>query len=216
MIKNLYQYASIIALNGSDSYSIEIVDWSKKVIAVDGALKTLNDLDINIDYIVGDLDSINQPDLISKYKSKFHHKPDQNTTDFEKAIKLVRELSLTPSLILGINGKEIDHILNNIHVMVKHHEFDGEFFFLDCQNNSPAKIGIIVTKSKLLNCGAGKTISIFPFPSASLTTYGLQYPIYKKTINQCSGILCARNKSVLDEVEIIVHEGLILVTFDIF
>lgn len=215
MLNNL-SYNSIIVLNGSDLYPLDFVNLSKKIIAVDGAFKNLQNIGIKIDHIVGDLDSINKELLNSEYKQRLHHNPDQNTTDFEKAIKFARDISLTPSVIVGINGKEIDHILNNIHVMVKHHQYDGEFFFIDSQSNGSIKLGMVISKTKLFRCGIGKTVSIFPFPSATLTTQGLEYPLLVETISQCSGVLCARNKSSSDEIEITVHSGLILVILDIF
>lgn len=216
MLENSHPYNSIIALNGSDLYPLDSLNWSKKIIAVDGAFKNLKNMGLKIDHIVGDLDSISKEIVNSEYKQKLHHDPDQNTSDFEKAIKFARHMSLTPSVIVGINGKEIDHILNNVHVMVKHHQYDGEFVFIDSQSNGSIKLGMVLSKSKLFRCGIGKTVSIFPFPSATLTTHGLEYPLSMETIVQCSGVLCVRNKSASDEIEIVVHNGLILVTLDVF
>ena len=39
---------------------------------------------------------------------------DQNSSDFQKAMKYLESQNLLPTIILGISGGYIDHILNNI------------------------------------------------------------------------------------------------------
>lgn len=213
----LNSYTNILILNGTlpPQSVVNKINWNTDVTAADGALAKAQQHNIKVDYLVGDLDSASSSKITIPNDIEIHHNPDQNSCDFEKCIDFLRAKKSSPTLIIGINGGEIDHIINNIHIMAKHHRTDGEFFFLDGNEDGIIKLGMILTRAKKFTCEIGETISIFPLPEAIITTQGLQYPLTKKSIHQSSGILCSRNKTISKEIEINVHQGMVLVVIDI-
>jgi len=213
MHRMLHNYRSVILLDGSmpSQAVLDMIDWDKRVVAADGAIVKAMEYNIKVDYLVGDLDG----HLIKPRGVEVHHNPDQDSCDFGKCIDFIRHKNLAPSMIIGINGGEIDHIISNIHIMVKHHQQDGEYFFLDSDGKGGIKFGLVLTESHKFASGVGKNVSIFPYPDACISTNGLQYPLNKTEIKQFEGILCSRNKTVDEEIEIIIHRGMVLVVLDL-
>ncbi|KFM64430.1 Thiamin pyrophosphokinase 1, partial [Stegodyphus mimosarum] len=99
-------------------------------IAVDGGacqLKRISDEELNLipDVICGDFDSVT-PDVIDYYQKKgveIVHTPDQDETDFTKAVRLsvqyIDEKKLQVSAIVAVarNGERLDHILGNLNTL---------------------------------------------------------------------------------------------------
>lgn len=212
----LNSYKTVAILDGilPTTKLLARINWRSKVIAVDGALIKAQAHGIKVDYLVGDLDAIRASKFAVPDGIKIHHDPDQDSCDFEKCIAMTRAERLGPTLVIGISGGEIDHIISNIHVLIKHHRQDGEFFFLD-NDGGKVKLGIALTKSQKISCEVGRNVSIFPYPDAVITTSGLQYPLENAYINQTKGVLCSRNKTIAEEMEIIVHQGVVLVILDV-
>lgn len=109
----------LIAADGESSISKEAltlrIGTPDRVVVADGALRHADTLDLNPDYIVGDLDSVDQS-LLSRYQnSKIEQHPrDKDKTDLEIAV--LRALSLNPSeiIFIGMFGGRIDHQFGNI------------------------------------------------------------------------------------------------------
>ncbi|XP_035221320.1 thiamin pyrophosphokinase 1-like [Stegodyphus dumicola] len=99
-------------------------------IAVDGGacqLKSISDEELNLipDVICGDFDSVT-PDVLDYYQNKgveIVHTPDQDETDFTKAVRLavqyIAEKKLQVSAIVAVarNGERLDHILGNLNTL---------------------------------------------------------------------------------------------------
>jgi thiamine pyrophosphokinase len=56
-----------------------------KIIACDGALNWCQELNVQVDVVIGDGDSIDKPEQLT------HHEPNQDTTDLQKALAYVQE-----------------------------------------------------------------------------------------------------------------------------
>nr|WP_245609558.1 hypothetical protein [Wolbachia endosymbiont of Trichogramma pretiosum] len=63
------------------------------------------------DLVIGDLDSIN-PNLRANLNTVYL--PNQDYCDFSRAIANLKTVKLLPSIVTGITGGAIDHILQNI------------------------------------------------------------------------------------------------------
>jgi|JI102314A2RNA_FD_contig_31_8180446_length_540_multi_7_in_0_out_0_1 thiamine pyrophosphokinase len=116
----LSSYKSVIVLDGDISKTFPELRLNVVVIAADGAGSR-----VNADYIVGDGDSLDE-----RFTSRLVLNPDQNTTDFEKCIEFAKSKDLLPALVIGMGGGEIDHVLGNAQVLLKHAE-KCSLFFLD-------------------------------------------------------------------------------------
>ncbi|MBN2479116.1 MAG: thiamine diphosphokinase [Parachlamydiales bacterium] len=217
--KVINSHRSIIFLNGflPDKRIINHINTSSTLIAADGAVNEMKKLDLIPDLIIGDEDSvIHQNKNIKTIKIL-----DQNYTDFEKCIFYVKEQNLLPALVLGINGGEIDHVLGNIQVILKHAN-NQELYFLDTyekKSNSEIsigiKMGIVLSNNKLsIDLKHQSTISIISFDAATINSKNLNWELENKKLN-IDGVLALRNKNTKNSIELEIVEGKALVIFDI-
>src|SRR3990167_7172544 len=109
-------YRSLLCLNGDLPDKPFFKQCSLPIIAADGAANTLLQKGIEPTLIIGDLDSVSR-----ETKSQYPHIKieDQNRSDFQKALSYLKEHHLLPTIVLGVNGGYLDHILFNIHVLTQ-------------------------------------------------------------------------------------------------
>lgn len=194
------QYKSVICLNGKlPDDDVFIRCKNLPIIAVDGVANRLTDRNIAYDMIIGDLDSVKRELLTSS--AQIVHLPSQDSSDFEKTITHLESLSLLPSIIFGINGGCLDHILHNISI----------FAHLDCILYSPPLIGVIIRagKSQELYLPSMTKISFIAMPNAVISTGGLkweldEYPLSFPGSNSCF------NRNIDEKISIKVKSGQIL------
>ena len=97
-----------------------LIDRYKLIIAVDGGLIFAYENKININLIIGDLDTVPK-DLVKVYKGKniqiLKYNSDKDYTDTHLAINYAMENGATEIEILGGIGSRLDHTLANIHVL---------------------------------------------------------------------------------------------------
>ncbi|HET6644458.1 MAG TPA: thiamine diphosphokinase [Fimbriimonadales bacterium] len=89
------------------------LDGAHTIIAADGGADTLLEHGVVPDVVVGDMDSISRSALDSVGPERVVRLLDQNTTDFQKAMRYAAE-NLEPSevVILGSEGARLDHMLS--------------------------------------------------------------------------------------------------------
>jgi len=107
-------YRSLICLHGALPERDFFSYFDLPIIATDGAANLLYHHNITADIIIGDWDSVGVP--IDERVKKIIIK-DQSFSDFQKALKFSQDNHLSSSIVLGINGGYIDHILNNISIV---------------------------------------------------------------------------------------------------
>ncbi len=187
-------YRSILALNGN---GLDVAkELNLPIIAVDGAANTLFDKGVPLQLIVGDLDSV-RDDV--RQKNKTVHLPDQDTSDFQKALKVVAELDLLPAIILGINGGYLDHILNNINTF-----FDSGCLFYD-----PPIVGLLLDRLHEFQLPAHTKVSLFGMPKATVTTSGFKWDIENAHLAFCGSNSCF-NRTESEVVTVNVQDGKVL------
>lgn len=201
---------SIICINGSLPSKGFFSKWEKaKIIACDGAINGLIKNNIMPSYLIGDMDSIDASllGIFTETDCKRIYNPCQETTDFEKAIKFTEHEALFPSIVVGINGGEIDHIMYNIMTVYKH-ATKNNLCFYDISSNS---WGFIIEGKANLYFNMNTVLSIFSYDNAIVSTTGLKWELDKKHLNyKCSSV---RNLSVSPKVEVDVIQGkIILIT----
>ncbi|MFQ3307719.1 MAG: thiamine pyrophosphokinase [Candidatus Midichloriaceae bacterium] len=210
--KILTSHNSVLFLNG---HLPDIKDYNNYIdgkvkIASDGAaIKLIHD-EIYLDYVIGDLDSLGS--INKSFVNQIIKINDQNTTDFEKCLNFIMKNKLSPTLIFGIGGGEIDHAINNIFSMCNHSLSD--LSFLDI-NDRGKKFGKIITNSNLeIYLPMGSKISLIPYPSALVTTDNLKWNIENQLLSNL-GFISARNYNISEKININVHQGKLLVIADI-
>ncbi|MDZ5761354.1 thiamine diphosphokinase [Lyticum sinuosum] len=148
-----------------------------KIIAADGAANTLYKSGIIPNIIIGDLDSLDtnifSTDILNNIK--IIKDLNQNKTDFEKVIEFLinshsKKIKIQKNIIiLGINGGYIDHIVNNLNIMIK---IPFNYSFYD-----PPIWGYIIKKGEIaeFNIPIKSKISIFGFVKTFVKTSGLKW-----------------------------------------
>ena len=203
MVKRiLNSHKSIIFLNGKlpilKEYNYILKNRIK--IAADGAANNIiNQGNIKLDYVIGDLDSfsdIGHPSIKRVIKVS-----NQDNTDFEKCMDFIVRKKLFPTLVLGIGGGEIDHAINNIFALSNHQLSDVFFFDI---NKFSKKLGILLNSKKSLNLTLpiNSKISLIPFPNALVTTVGLRWELNKQQLDN-SKFISARNYNIFEKIKYI-------------
>ncbi|MFK5958721.1 MAG: thiamine diphosphokinase [Lutibacter sp.] len=192
---------AFILLNGSAPSNFPDLSQYDIVCAIDGAYNYFEAKNIVPDLVTGDFDSINSiPTSIEVINT-----PNQDFTDFEKALQILKHRGFYHIDVYGGSGKEHDHFLGNISTALQWKIglnitfFDdfGKYFFIQDRTT--------------LNHVIGKNVSLIPFPTASeINTKGLLYPIKKGTLTFGERI-GTRNKAIENEIQISFENGDLLI-----
>ena len=88
-----------------------IIPDNSVIIAADGGLKKLRELDLTPDFVVGDLDSLDKAPETGMFRLLPHIK---DTTDTFEAVQTGKDQNCTEFHIFGGTGGRLDHTLANI------------------------------------------------------------------------------------------------------
>jgi len=197
---NIHAYKSIIALNGDIPSGLDLPSHIP-IIAADGAADQLKSMGMAPNVIIGDLDSIQFPSGMSQ----MIHIQNQDQCDFEKALLYCQNHDLSPSLIIGVGGGELDHTLNNVMLLSRYH----------CDFLTDELFGKVLTAPQSLSiCSTGK-ISIIPMPTATISTSGFAWDLAQKTLIFPQDIsLSNRLKHPSGKIMLIKGRGIVFIHFD--
>ncbi|OGU52935.1 MAG: thiamine diphosphokinase, partial [Ignavibacteria bacterium GWC2_36_12] len=172
----------IILANGKPPKKSVIQFLQKKnysaLICADGGADYARKLGLIPNYIIGDLDSIEDSTLkFFKHKSSIIKLKRQNDTDVEKCLKFAINKGFSEAVLLGVTGNRLDHTFCNLGIVIK--------FF------NKIKLKIIAEESLLipykgdvvLKTFPGEIISLYGFDrKTKITSTGLKYPLKKSTL----------------------------------
>jgi thiamine pyrophosphokinase len=192
-------YKSILCLNGELPEAPFFKGINLPVIAADGAANSLHDLGVKPYFIIGDLDSV-VPSLLKN--TDFLHLPEQNSNDYQKTMAYLKEKNLLPSIVVGINGGYLDHVLNNINI----------FMNSDCLLYAPPLKGFVLKTNKKMELSLPKNtkISLLGIPTAAVSSTGLKWELNKSPLSFPGNNSCY-NRTNLEKVHLEVHQGNLLV-----
>jgi thiamine pyrophosphokinase len=198
------QHPKIIAalfLNGEKPTFQPITNDYQLIVCTDGAYHYLLANHIVPDLITGDFDSIDElPGHIDHI-----HTPDQNFTDFEKALKIIIDKGYKHVDVFAANGLEQDHFLGNMTVALKYINKIKIKFYDDRQ------IYYFANNHTVIEQVQGKTISLFPFPDTyQVSSHGLKYPLENDTLSMIGNKIGTRNYALQNTVTITFSEGYLL------
>jgi len=175
---------ALLFINGEPPKEFPNLSDYELIACTDGAFHYLKGLNFpldKLDFISGDFDShkIEEEILRQAQNDNFEiiETPDQNKTDFHKALELIIEKGFENVDVYGASGGEQDHFLGNLSVAfffkdkLKLIFFDNysSYYFI------PKKFSISDVKDKM--------ISLMPFPIAkNIETKGLKWPLYNEDL----------------------------------
>lgn len=181
----------------------KLLSFKPTVAILDSAINRLPKF-IAPQYLFGDFDhAINHAALINKYPDlTIIHTPDQNKTDFEKAVEWLVSSDFTTIIIIWGTGKRADHTLANLVNLMKL-KTRAHLFLLDDHS-------IIYPLTPIFKKYYKKNdiISLIPMPKAiGVTSHGLSYELHQVTLDMV-GIIGNSNSAKEDgEVVISYQEG---------
>ena len=161
-----------VILNGqmpTDDTIINQITNSDYIIAVDGSVNKLFDLQIIPDVIIGDLDSLQN---IKNKNIELVETPDQNKTDFRKTLEWCIEKNILNISIFGISGESEDHFLGNYYTLSDFSEKISWKAFTDFSVISPCM------GNKKFESFKGQKVSLFCMNgSSTVNSENLEYPL---------------------------------------
>lgn len=198
---------ALLFINGDPPKILPNLNEYNLIDCTDGAFHYLKELNFpleQLDFISGDFDSHSGSDE-NIYQDKFIYTPDQNKTDFHKALEIILKKGFKTVDVFGGSGGEQDHFLGNLTVAfgckdqldIKFYDEFSEYYFI------PKKLTVKNLK--------GKMISLYPFPSVeNITTKGLNWSLTNGDLSITSNI-GTRNFAVEDEITIEYQKGDLLI-----
>ena len=165
------------------------------IIAVDSAFDQLLKQKINIDLVIGDMDSvINKKRLKDYEKIVLNPKKDESDTRF--AVRHAYTLSNNVLLIGGIKGDRIEHFIANLYIL---NEFNN---LIIIDENS--KIHLVKEGKHLIS--KGKYINIYAFPECVISLKGFIYELNNYHLKQYDSLILSNEvKNIYGEV--IIEDG---------
>jgi len=197
----------LLFINGDAPKSFPDPENYDLIACTDGAFHYLKKLNFpleKLDFISGDFDSHSGIDE-KVYEDKFIYTPDQEKTDFHKALEIIAEKGFKDIDVFGGSGGEQDHFLGNLTVAysfkenlnIKFYDEFSEYFF--------------IPKNFVLKDVKNKLISLYPFPTAEkVTTKGLNWALDHENLSITSRI-GTRNFAAENEVSIEYEKGDVLI-----
>lgn len=197
----------LLFINGDAPKILPDADQYELIACTDGAFHYLKNMGFpleKLDFISGDFDSHSGADE-NIYHEKFIHTPDQDKTDFHKALDLILERGFSMADVFGGSGGEQDHFLGNLTVAytfkdkinLKFYDEFSEYYFI------PSSFSVKGVNNKM--------ISLYPFPYVeNITTKGVNWPLTNGSLSITSRI-GTRNFAVEDEISIEYEKGDLLI-----
>ena len=193
---------ALLFLNGEVPTTIPDTTNYKTIFCTDGAFRYLQKLNIQPDIISGDFDSFE----ISQFPPEIEiiSTPDQNDTDFAKALTIIKNKGFSHVDVFGASGRQQDHFIGNLNAAYR---FKSQLNITFYDNYSKY---FFAENSTKLEGYFGRTISLIPFPECkNIVTNGLEYPLNNEDLNLLSRI-GTRNKANQNFVTIEYTEGALI------
>lgn len=166
----------ILFLNGEEPLLYPNLEQYDKVYCTDGSYHYLIQNNIFPDVISGDFDSLELK--VTNHNTTVIPTPDQDFTDFEKALKIIVDHGYLAVDVYGGSGKQQDHFIGNLNAACKFKEHLNIQFFDNYSSYYFAE------KQTVLHLPVGKTVSLLPFPICKgITTEGLLYPLQNEDLS---------------------------------
>ena len=171
---------AILFINGTPPKNLPKTEDYDVIACTDGAFHYLKEKNFyleKLDFISGDFDSHTGSDE-NLYHEKFIFTPDQEFTDFQKALDILKGKDVKKVDVYGGSGGEQDHFLGNLHVaFLFRKELEVTFF-------DEFSTYFFIPKNFELNNIAGRMISLLPFPKVeNLATSGLNWELKNEELD---------------------------------
>lgn len=182
------------------------------IIAADHGLVAADHLKLELDFIVGDFDSV-PAEVLEKYcamSTPIKTFPtEKDKTDTQIAIELALMHNPKSIDIIGATGSRLDHLLGNIHLLLLPMQLNVNACIIDPNNRVYLKNRSFTLER---NKQYGSYVSLMPFTEkvTKLTLKGFKYPLNSITL-EAGTSLGISNEIIMDTASVEFSEGLLLV-----
>lgn len=151
---------------------VSILKSAHRIICCDGAAASLVKIGLEPDFIVGDLDSL-QDELKARFSDRLIRVKEQETNDLTKAFNFCRSQNWSNICILGATGKREDHTLGNLSLLANYAKEISDIRIVTNYGTFFA-----VSSSCRLPSVPGQQISIIALtPQVKVSSRNLKYPL---------------------------------------
>ncbi len=190
-----------------NKFNHQDVTW----VGIDKGTIYVKECGIPLAYAFGDFDSISENEKFSLTEEQQNisiYPPEKDKTDTELALEWA--LTQKPKLIqlFGATGGRLDHLLANIHLLLKGLSTETKIEIIDCQNQitlyRPGTYTILKHKD-------WKYISFIPISQEvkGISLIGFKYPLNNCHITM-SSTLCISNELICEQGTFSFLEGILL------
>jgi thiamine pyrophosphokinase len=146
------------------------------VIAADGGLEHASPLGLEVDLLIGDLDSVGSLEGSFQVVA---HPPDKDQTDLELALEAAVGLDPPEIIVVGGTGGRLDHLLANAALLASPKLVGQEITWL----TGSARVQVVRTATEI-HGSRHDLVSLLPFggPVTGITTRGLRWPLRDETL----------------------------------
>lgn len=181
------------------------------VIAADSGYDHAVALDVRVDVLVGDLDSVSPAGMEHARRASVdihEYAPDKDATDLELALRIAADRGVTTVDLHGGENGRIDHLLG-IALSISHSDWDS----IDIAWHTRTGLVQCATRTRPLSAHAsiGDIISLIPVGDAlGVTTTGLRWQLDLSVLER-GATRGVSNEAILETITVSVQEGAVLV-----
>ncbi len=135
------------------------------LVAADGGAGAVLAAGLIPEAVIGDMDSL-QPDAALAFADRLHRIAEQDTTDFDKAL---RHIAAPLVIAVGVTGGRFDHELAVMHTLVRR---AGQ----RCIVLGAESLTFVCPPTIALTLPVGMVFSLFPMGSVRVASEGLRWP----------------------------------------
>ena len=201
---------TVVVVAGGDPpppHVVEAIPDQAVVIAADSGLTYARLLGLEVDLLIGDLDSVTEAETALHPRLRVEpHSPDKDKTDLELAIEKAVSLNPPAVIIVGGAGGRLDHLLANAALVAA-----PKFAKTPIRWLAGGSETRVVRNSTRFTGTRGDLVSLLAYggPAFGVTTTGLRWPLHQATLEPGStwGI---SNEMTGSLAEIELTEGVLL------
>lgn len=168
------------AVDASVAARLGAIDY---VIAADSGLHAARRLGLDVDLLVGDLDSVDAGLLDDAAFVVERHPRAKDQTDVVLALDRARDLGAARVIVVSGGGGRLDHALANLLVLAA-----DDYAHIDIEGHIGSAHVAVVRRHRAMAGAAGAVVSLFAIggPARGVTTRGLRYPLRDEVLNDRS------------------------------
>lgn len=162
------------------------VPAARAVVAADGGLERAVSLGLEVDVVVGDLDSVS-PAALARAEAAgtrvVRHPAAKDATDLELALDEAVALGARRVLVVGSGGGRLDHLLASLLVLGS-----DRYEALEMDALVGDALVHVIRGTRRLRGTSGDVVTLLPLggPAEGVTTEGLEYPLSGETLERGS------------------------------